>query len=320
MPPPIRVLFLGTGGTTPFGLRKMPCIAIKYEGYLIVLDFGEFCQFSLVERKLHPFRSRTYILVSHLHADHVGGLPTFLHTYNLMQTNKVITIIGPTGTKAFIETIANIFGIDPVLDKLRVLEVLPKEKNCVLVVEEKSFSIYAFRTEHGIPSLGYVFQEKDFQKFDEKKAQQYGIPPTRIRKRLLEGKPIEISGKLIQPSDVVIKIPGRKIVYTGDTRPIPYLEDIARGAELLIHEATFMGIHKNLADARYHSTIEDALEIAKKANVKMLALVHISPRYLRELDKIIDYIKNFSSSSNIKLIIPNDGDEIIIDPPNLPRY
>ena len=313
MPPPIKIYFLGTGGTTPFNLRKMPCIAMRYEGYLIVFDFGEFCQFSLIEKKLHPFRSKTYILISHLHADHVGGLPTFLHTYNLIHSSKKITIVGPTGTKNFIETITNLFGIELVLDKLEIIEIIPEDESLKLVVEERNFRVYAFKTEHGVPSLGYVFREKDFRKFDEDKAKQYGIPSTRIRRTLLEGKPIRLFGRVIRPEDVIVTVPGRKIVYTGDTQPLQHLIKIAENADLLIHEATFLGEqHRELAYERYHSTIEDVCEIAKKARVKILALVHISPRYSRKLDDILDYAKKLSESSNMKLIIPNDGDVVTI--------
>ncbi|MCR8433129.1 MAG: ribonuclease Z [Crenarchaeota archaeon] len=312
MPPPIKIFFLGTGGTAPFNLRKMPCIALKYEGYLIIFDLGEFCQFSLIEKRLHPFRSKTYILISHLHADHVGGLPTFLHTFNLTQTAKPIHIVGPSGTKIFLETIINTFGIDPVKNKLRILEVTPENHCCVAAVRERSFTIYAFKTEHSIPSLGYVFQERDFRKFDDEKAKQYGIPRTRIRKLLLRGKSVEVLGKIIHPDNVTTIIPGRRIVYTGDTRPLQYLAEIAKNADLLIHEATFLKEHKSSADAKDHSTIEEVIEIAGKANVKTLALVHISPRYAKKLDAIAEYTRELSVQFGIKLIIPNDGDEITI--------
>lgn len=312
MPPPIKIFFLGTGGIAPFSLRRMPCIALKYEGYLILFDFGESCQFSLIEKKLHPFRSKTYILLSHLHADHVGGLPTFLHTCNLTQITRPLTIVGPDGTRTFLETILDTFGISNVMDKLRIVEADPEDNQCQIVAKERDFTISTFRTEHSVPSLGYIFQERDFRKFDEEKAAQYNIPRTRIRRLLLVGKQIEISGRIIDPDDVTIKVPGRKVIYTGDTRPLKHLIEIAKNADLLIHEATFIKEHEYLAEARDHSTIEDAIDIAARARAKILALVHISPRYAEKINTITDYAKSLSASLGIKLIIPSDGDEIII--------
>ena len=308
MPPPIKVYFLGTGGTTPFGLRKMPCIALKYENYLIQFDFGEYCQYSLISHGLHPFRSKTYILISHYHVDHVGGLPPFLHTYNIVEPKRDIVIVGPTGLKSFLSGILNIFGLTGIENKIKMIEVgVPGRGILEKIIDEKAFQIYAFGTAHGIPSLGYIFLEKQIVKLDKEKLKEFNIPEGPIRRKLLQGENITIGGRIIKPEDVTVVMSGRKIVYTGDTAVFDELARIIDGADLVIHEATYVKReHGKLAEQRYHATIEDACSIAMKARVKCLALIHLSPRYkdrMADISKLVDEIVD----NRMRVLIPEDG-------------
>ncbi len=312
MPPPIKVYFLGTGGTTPFGLRKMPCVAVKYEQYLVQFDFGEYCQYSLLEFGLHPFRSKTYILLTHYHADHVGGLPPFLHTLNIAGGKERITIVGPEGLQDFIESVLNIFGIKEVMKRLRLVEVRFKEYWYERIIEEKKFELYAFQTYHNVPSLGYVFKEKDMRKFDEERARVLGIPRGPIRGRLLRGLPVRLGNKIIRPEDVTKVVSGRKIVYTGDTTTCSKFPEVFRNADLLIHEATYLKCkHGKLAEERFHATVEDACIVAKTSGVKRLALIHLSPRYSELLEEVREIAQSILGSS-VELILPIDGDVITL--------
>ena len=260
MPDPIRVCFLGTGGTVPFNLRRMPCIAIKYKSNLILFDVGEGCQYSILSLKLRPIRSNLWILLSHLHADHTAGLPGLLTTLKMGMKRNSVNIFGPIGTKQFVKLISEAFLLDELPYELKVREIeCGDNKPLIKVVDKHDFQIFSFRTEHDIPSVGYIFQEKSKPKFNVKKANEMGIPPTGIRKLLVEGKPIKLKGKIIKPDDVLdYNVKSRKIIYTGDTRPIkdPNILDAFDQADLLIHDATFIGIyHYKLAEERYHSTI-----------------------------------------------------------------
>ncbi len=306
MPEPITVFFLGTGGSTPFSGRKFPCIAIKYKRYLLLFDAGECCQFSLMGSNIHPLRHELIILLSHFHADHTSGLPGLLHTFSLMEMRNTVTIVGPEGLSYVIKKLAQAFFIPPPEYPLKLLEIGTKGPNRILDFDD--FYIYSFPTLHSIPSLGYVFQEKDRFKFDAEKADKLGIPHSNLRKKLLEGKEIWVNGKRIKPNDVIDKvIKGRKIVYTGDTAPTDNVILFSEDADLLIHEATYLD--KRLADERLHTSLEDAVSVAKKARVKRLALVHVSSRH--EIEEYLNALKDFDIRG-IEIILPRDGDSITI--------
>ncbi len=312
MPPPIKVYFIGTGGTTPFSLRNMPCIAMKYENYLIQYDFGEYCQYGLIKYGLHPFRSKTYILISHFHVDHVGGLPPFLHTYSLIESKEKITLVGPSGLRVFLDNILGIFGLEDLRRRINVVEVYVQRGVLEPIIDERYFTIYAFRTIHGVPALGYVFKEKPYTRLLKEKLKELHIPLGPIRRRLLRGEDIIVNGRLIRAQDVTKIVPGRKIVYTGDTTVFEELGEVIRDADLLIHEATYLkSEHEKYAEERYHSTVEDVCEMAVKSGVKRLALVHISPRYSKNMDKIREIAESIVGGK-IEVLIPEDGDILIL--------
>ena len=309
MPEPINIYFLGTGGGTPFSGRKFPCIAVKYPPYLIFFDFGECCQFSLMNSKIRSFRYNILILISHYHADHTTGIPGLLHTLRLINYEHELTFIGPPGLVNFIKKISEAFLIGKIGFKLTLLEIIDTFTR-TKVYETDKFTIISFPTEHSVPSVGYVFHEKDRYKFDEEKARKLNIPQSNIRKKLLEEGQIIIDGKLIKKEDVISHIiPGRKIVYTGDTIPNSEIIEASKNADLLIHEANYLESEREEAIIRKHSTVDMAIQVAKKADVKRLALVHLSSRY-KDIESIMDYVNNLNI--NFEVYIPRDGDIISV--------
>jgi len=318
MPIPIKITFIGTGGVSSFGPRNLPSISIKAGNELIILDAGEGCQYSLFRKKLHPVKSKLYIFLTHLHTDHVSGLPGILHTLSLARKKDVVKIFGPEGTKEFLRKIIDAFSIYPVPFILDIKEV--DHSNLIThIMSTNIFDVIAFRTEHDVNAVGYILIEKIKPSLNAEKAEHLKIP-LELRKKVLAGEPIRLhNGKIIKPEEV-LEMPkhGRKIVYTGDTLPIsnPIIVEKTKNADLLIHESTFIRkIHGELAVNRFHSTVEDAIEFALRINAKNLALFHISPRY-KEISLIKDVIKETLEKSNavgkINILIPNDGDIFIL--------
>jgi ribonuclease Z len=285
----INVIFLGTAGSVPTLNRSLPAIIIKLQNEQIMFDCGEGTQRQILKVKT-GFHKKMKILISHLHGDHVLGLPGLLQTMALMERQKKIEIYGPKGIKHFLECTKEIlkFGLTfPV----EIIEIYDSG----IICEEKNYTIKAIRSSHTETSLVFGYIEKPRPgKFYPEKARALGVPESDLWSKLQEGKKIKLSdGRVIKSVDVTGPLrKGRKIVYTGDTRPIKNLEVFASKADLLIHESTFDDslIDKALVDG--HSTPYQAANEAKKAKVKKLILTHISARYpnpeilLRQAQKI----------------------------------
>ena len=148
-------------------------------------------------------------------------------------------------------------------------------------VSRDGYEVRAFRVNHGLPALGYALREDDrLGRFDVERARALGVPEGPAFGCLHRGEAVEVDGRRVRPEEVVgPDRPGRKVVYTGDTRPVRSTVEAAAGAELLIHECTFAGEQAARARATYHSTAADAARVARDAGVVRLALTHISARY-----------------------------------------
>ncbi len=272
----INITFLGTAGSVPTSNRSLPAIIIKRQNEQIMFDCGEGVQRQII-RAQTGFHKKMKILISHLHGDHVLGLPGLLQTMNLMDRQKKVEVYGPHGIKQFLDCSKEIlnFGLNfPV----EIAEI----NTSGIICEEKNYIIEAMKSNHTKTSLSYGFIEKPRPgKFYPEKAKAFGVPESELWSKLQNGKNIELSnGKIVKSADVTGPLrKGRKIVYTGDTRPIKNFQVFASNADLLIHESTFDDslIDKALIDG--HSTPSQAANEAKKAKVKKLVLTHISARY-----------------------------------------
>lgn len=272
----INVVFLGTAGSVPTPNRSLTSIILKRQNEQIMFDCGEGTQRQILIAQT-GFHKKMKILISHLHGDHVLGLPGLLQTMNLMGRKKKIEVFGPTGIKQFLDCSKEIlqFGLNFLVE---IIEI----KNSGIVCEEKDYFIKAIKSNHTDMSFAYGFIEKPRPgKFYPEKALNLGVPEGILWSKLQNGKNIKLSnGKIVKSADVTGPLrKGRKIVYSGDTRPIENFYLFSHGADLLIHESTFDDslIDKALFDG--HSTPSQAANLAKKADVKKLVLTHISARY-----------------------------------------
>jgi ribonuclease Z len=222
------------------------------------------------------FHRKTKIFVTHLHGDHILGLPGLLQTMSLMDRTKKLEIYGPQGIKAFVEAINRTVRFS------LTFPVQVSEVDAGLVCEEKEYTVIAAQTDHIDNSLAYALVEKPRPgRFNIEKARELGVPEGPLWSKLQGGSAVKLpSGRIVKPGMVLgSHRPGRKIVYSGDTGQSENVVELAEGADLLIHEATFDDELTERAVEDGHSTPSMAAETARKAGVKRLVLTHISARY-----------------------------------------
>jgi len=272
----LQITFLGTAASIPTPNRALSAVAIKREGKIILFDCGEGTQRQMIRAKI-GFNRKTKVFITHMHGDHVLGLPGVLQTMSLLGREKPLEIYGPPGIKAFLEavvqTVRFYLGF-----QVKVYEIADEGKIC----NKKDYEMYAVWADHPGPALAYALIEKPRPgRFHPERAVSLGIPKGPLWSMLQHGHEVELpDGRKIRPEEVIDPPrPGRKIVYTGDTAPSDKIVKLARGADVLIHEATFADDLTDRAIEEGHSTASQAAEVARKAGVKLLVLTHISSRY-----------------------------------------
>ena len=302
----LKVVFLGTAGSLPTIIRNPSAFLINYEGELLLFDCGEGTQKQMMKAKT-GMQKLTSIFISHLHADHILGLPGLLQTMAFQGRTEPIMIYGPKGILDFIKNIEKLFTT-----KLK-FKIITKQLINNETVKKNNYCIKAILMNHGIETFGYIFQENEKPgKFNKEKAESLGIEKGPLYSKLHHGEKIKLNdGRVIDPyKDGIVGKPrkGIKISYSGDTRENEYFMEKAKNSNLLIHEATFSKNEKDLAYEWGHSTASGVAILAKKYNIKILALVHISQRFT---DKI-DIIMNEAKKEFDHTIIPNDLEYIEI--------
>jgi ribonuclease Z len=270
------VIFLGTGGSVPTVARSLPAVLLLRQGEQLMFDCGEGVQRQMVKAKV-GFHRRMKVFVSHLHGDHVLGLPGLLQTMALLGRERKLEVYGPEGIGRFLECVR---------ESLQFGLTFPVEIREVcgdgVVCEERDYTVEAVRSDHVVSGFVYAFVEKPRAgKFYPKKARALGVPEGELWSRLQRGESVELGdGRVVGPEEVLGSLrKGRKIVYSGDTRPFEAFVGFAAGADLVIHESTFDDALAEKAGLDGHSTPSQAALQAKKAKAEKLVLTHISARY-----------------------------------------
>jgi len=267
---------LGTAASIPTSTRALSAVAVQRKGELFLFDCGEGAQRQMIQAKV-GFNRKTKIFLTHMHGDHILGLPGLLQTMSLLGRDKSLQIYGPVGIEAFIEAM-----IRTVRFSLKFqVETYEVEKEG-LVCQEKEYQVHAAWAEHSVPSLAYALIENPRPgRFHPDRAVSYGVPKGPLWSRLQQGNDVRLpDGRIVKSEEILgPPRPGRKIVYVGDTKPSVNIAEFARGADVLIHEATFGEDLAERAEEDLHSTPSGAAKVAKKAGVKLLVLTHISARY-----------------------------------------
>lgn len=273
----MELVVLGSGGSWPCRERNVPAFALRIDGSIVLLDCGEGTQRQFMQSPL-SFMQVKHILISHFHGDHFLGLPGLLQTMALNDRKDPLTIHGPEGTAALVEELLRIGNRLPNFPPFEVKSVeLRDGDNAVL----GGCTVTARTTVHPVPCLAYAVQEPPRPgRFSRARADELGIPPGPLFRELQHGRPVEHDGVRIEPESVVgPPRRGRRVVYTGDTAPSRAVEELAKGADLLVHDSTAASDLQEKANSYGHSTARQAAGIASAAGVGRLLLAHISPRY-----------------------------------------
>ena len=266
----MEILFLGTSAAVPSKEHSTSCIAVRSGSDIILLDCGEGSQRQLMLSPFSFMKIRA-VLITHLHGDHVFGLPGLLQTMSLSNRTDPLMVCGPPGVGAALEAMMSVTEGETQYP-VEVKEVSGGES---LDVNGLTVTVYA--TDHGIASVGYVVQDRQRPgKLDAAKARSMGVTSGRDMARLKNGE--TVNG--VRPEDVIGPvIPGQRVAYSGDTRPCASEDEAVAGVDVLIHEATYSDSESSNAEEHYHTTALQAATVAKRAGVGHLILTHISNRY-----------------------------------------
>ncbi len=271
-------MFLGTAASAPTARRAPSATLIRRGGERLLIDCGEGTQRQLL-RSDAGLIDLDAIFLTHLHADHFLGLPGLLKTYSLRGRDAPLVLYGPRGTASLLSALRRIFGT--LSFPFDIVELAAGE-----ALERDGYVLEGFEVDHGVEALGYALIEAARPgRFDLEVSDRLGVEP-QARGLLQRGDEVVLAdGTVVRPEDVLGEARrGRKLVLTGDTASCTSVVDAAAGADVLVHDATFLIVDRERARETRHSTAADAALAARAAEVGLLALTHISGRYAgREL-------------------------------------
>jgi ribonuclease Z len=278
----LSITFLGTGAACPTVDRNVAGLAVQREGETILFDCGEGTQRQMMRYGVGF--SFTEVFFSHFHADHMLGITGLLRTMGLQDRTAPVTLYGPRGAQRILGAAMSL-GIERNKFPVEVVEIKPGDR-----LRRDDFDIVVFETDHRADTVGYALAEHTrLGRFHPDRARELGVPEGPLWGRLHKGETVALDdGRTVRPEDLVgAPRRGRTVVYSGDTRPHLALLEAARGADLLIHEATFGGDEAERAVETGHSTASEAARVALEAGVRRLVLTHISPRYARDAPELL---------------------------------
>jgi ribonuclease Z len=302
----LTVTFLGTSAAVPTKERGLPGIAIKREGEVVLMDCGEGVQRQVLSASI-GLGSNMTILITHLHGDHVSGLLGLLQTMSLAQRSKPLNMVGPAKLLKWLEVTS---------DLLHIGLTFPIEFSAArpgTILRTPSFNVKAARAVHSVEAFAYLVEEHTRPGvFYPEKARALKIPEGKLWSRLQKGRGVTVNGKRIEPSQVTgPPRPGRKIGYSGDSRPSSGLARFFSGCDLLVFDSTFRRSDAEKAIERRHSTSVEAAQLAKRAGVRKLALTHFSARYTRAASLVREARRIFPNT-----VAAADGLSLDVDYPS----
>jgi ribonuclease Z len=278
----LQVTFLGTSASIPTLDRNVAALAVQREGEMLLFDCGEGTQRQMMRYGV-GFTLRE-IFFTHYHADHMLGVTGLLRTMGLQDRTAPVTLYGPKGAQKVLGAAVSL-GIERNKFPVEIVEIGAGDR-----LRRQDYDIIVFETEHRGGTVGYALREHArLGRFNPERARALGIPEGPLWGDLHRGKTVTLpDGRSVEPAELVGEPrPGRALVYTGDTRPHLAVVEASRGADLLVHEATFGGDELERAHETGHSTASEAGRVALEAGVRRLVLTHISSRYNRDASELL---------------------------------
>ena len=273
----MRVWTVGTSSAVPTEDRGLAGNLIEYDGERILFDCGEGTQRTLMKEKLGLMKI-SRIFISHWHADHFSGLLGLIQTMELEGREEPLYIYGPPRTEEFTDRILDTGYFNRSYD-IFVEDIVEGEE-----IVGDGYKVRPFEVEHGVNAFGFSFEEDSTRKANKEKMEDLGLGSSPKIGDLKNGETIEWNGEEIRPEEVIEEMPGRKIVYSGDTSRCDNMIENAENADLLIHESTCL--HEMIEERHGHTSALQAGEIAEEADVEKLVLTHFSRRYRNEEEKL----------------------------------
>ena len=300
----LSVRFLGTSASRPTVERNVTSLAVRRGGETFLFDCGEGTQRQMMRYGV-SFNVGE-IFFTHMHADHILGVTGLIRTMALQGRTEPMTLLGPARSERLLRQAVTL-GSDKQHFPINYVELTPGEP-----VVHDGYDIVPYQVEHGgALALGFAIIEKPrLGRFNPDLARSMGIPEGPLWGQIHKGHEISLpDGRVIHPSELVGPTrSGRRLVFTGDARPSEATVQIATGADVLIHEATFADEEAPLALETGHSTAREAAAVAERAGVKRLVLTHISSRYSRDVQELAAQARTIYPGA----VVARDGMEITI--------
>jgi ribonuclease Z len=293
---------LGTSAARPTVERNVSSLAVHREGETLMFDCGEGTQRQMM--RYGTSFALDDIFFTHLHADHVLGVIGLMRTMSLQGRTERLRLWGPRGATRVLRR-AESFGFERLAFAIEITEVESGQR-----LERNGYAMVVFDVDHrGSTSVGYVLVEEERKgRFNPERARELGIPEGPLWGQIHRGLAVTLDdGRTIEPSLLVgQRRPGRKVVITGDTRPCAATIEAARGADLLVHEATFGDEEAERAAETGHSTAREAALVAQEAGARRLLLTHFSARYSHDASELEREAKSVFGN----VLLGKDGMEI----------
>ena len=294
--------------------RNLPSIVIKYQNWNLMFDAGEDVQ-RQIERAGLGTNKKMAIFISHMHADHLLGLPGLLLRFSLLGRINPLKIFGPKELIEYIKIHQSTINLGTTFETV-VHGIEPG-----VVFQDDEMSVRAFEVDHRGYALGYeVIIQKPTGEFNPDRAEELKIPKGPLWKSLANGEEVLLEdGTTVQPNQVTGPCPDPvKIVYSGDTRPCQALREASQNATVMISEAMYTAEHEDLASERGHSTAKAIAEIANDSHVGLLVLTHYSPRYFDGLEILKEGKNSFANTvlarDLMRITVDKEGKSKVTEP------